>query len=82
MIEMGVIVAVIIGVGQVIKNATPINAKYLPVINLVLGVILGVLFLSDDIKTNIFTGLIIGLTASGLFDTTKTVKASKSSAQG
>ncbi|MDA2645022.1 holin, partial [Bacillus cereus] len=41
---------------------------------LTLGITLGVLFLSQDIKVNLFQGMIIGLSASGLFDHTKIVK--------
>lgn len=73
MIEFGVIVAVIIGLSQVIKDATPIPTKYLPLINLVIGVIFGSIFLTGDLKTNILQGIIIGLTASGLFDQTKII---------
>ncbi|MED3392648.1 holin, partial [Bacillus thuringiensis] len=42
--------------------------------NLTLGIVLGVLFLGGDIKTNVFQGIIIGLSASGLFDHTKIIK--------
>ncbi|MGH1254371.1 holin, partial [Bacillus pacificus] len=41
---------------------------------LTLGIVLGVLFLDGDIKTNVFQGIIIGLSASGLFDHTKIMK--------
>ena len=50
------------------------KTKYIPIFNLTLGIILGVLFLSQDIKMNIFQGMIIGLSASGLFDHTKIIK--------
>lgn len=39
-------------------------------ITVMIGIVLGVLFLGGDIKTNVFQGIIIGLSASGLFDHT------------
>ncbi|MGH1288773.1 holin [Bacillus toyonensis] len=48
--------------------------KYIPLLNLTLDVVLVDLFLDGDIKTNAFQRIIIGLSASGLFDHTKIMK--------
>lgn len=73
MIEICVIIAVVVGFSQIVKTIG-LQTKYVPLLNLTLGIVLGVLFLDGDIKTNVFQGIIIGLSASGLFDHTKIMK--------
>ncbi|PGM95324.1 holin [Bacillus cereus] len=73
MIEITAMIGVIVGLSQIAK-ITGLQTKYIPLFNLSLGIMLGVLFLSEDIKMNIFQGMIIGLSASGLFDHTKIIK--------
>ncbi|HDR7782385.1 MULTISPECIES: hypothetical protein [Bacillus] len=73
MIEITVMIGVVVGLSQIAKTVG-MQTKYVPLLNLTLGITLGVFFLSQDIKTNIFQGIIIGLSASGLFDHTKIIK--------
>ncbi|MGW6192857.1 holin [Bacillus cereus] len=73
MIEISVIIAVVVGLSQIVKTIG-LQTKYVPLLNLTLGIVLGVLFLGGDIKINVFQGIIIGLSASGLFDHTKIMK--------
>ncbi|KMN68853.1 holin [Bacillus cereus] len=73
MIEITAMIGVVVGISQIVKT-TGLQTKYIPVFNLTLGITLGVLFLSQDTKMNIFQGIIIGLSASGLFDHTKIMK--------
>ena len=73
MIEITAMIGVVVGTSQIAK-ITGLQTKYIPLFNLTLGITLGVLFLSQDIKMNLFQGMIIGLSASGLFDHTKIVK--------
>lgn len=73
MIEITAMIGVVVGTSQIAK-ITGLQTKYIPLFNLTLGITLGVLFLSQDIKMNLFQGMIIGLSASGLFDHTKIIK--------
>lgn len=73
MIEITAMIGVVVGLSQIAKK-TGLQTKYIPLFNLTLGITLGVLFLSQDTKMNIFQGMIIGLSASGLFDHTKIMK--------
>lgn len=73
MIEITAIIGVVVGLSQIAKT-NGLQTKYIPIFNLTLGIMLGVLFLSQDIKMNIFQGMIIGLSASGVFDHTKIMK--------
>lgn len=73
MLDISVLILVTAALGTIIKKlGTP--KKLIPLSNLIFGIGLGVVFLSDDWKTNLFTGIIIGLSASGLFDHTKITK--------
>lgn len=73
MIEEGVKVGVIIAIGEGIKKTNTINVKYLPLIDVVLGVVIGVVYGSGDIRMDVFQGLIMGLTAAGLYSGVKNV---------
>ncbi|MEM5627346.1 holin [Bacillus wiedmannii] len=73
MIEITAMIGVVVGSSQIAKT-NGLQTKYIPILNLTLGIMLGVLFLSQDIKMNILQGMIIGLSASGLFDHTKIMK--------
>ncbi|MFT4413173.1 holin [Fredinandcohnia humi] len=73
MFEAGIIVAVIIGLNEIAKGF--INARYIPLFSLLVGVIAGVLFLPvESLKEGILYGVIVGLSANGLFDLTKVSK--------
>jgi hypothetical protein len=76
MLELGVVIAVLIGLGQIAKQLG-LPTKYIPVMNLVLGVAVGLLGgLGTDftILEQIISGAVVGLTASGLYDQTKIIK--------
>ncbi|MEC1628670.1 holin [Bacillus cereus] len=73
MASLAVMIGIVVGLSQIVKTIG-LQTKYVPLLNLTLGIVLGVLFLGGDIKTNIFQGIIIGLSASGLFDHTKIMK--------
>ncbi|HHK5535004.1 TPA: holin [Bacillus mobilis] len=73
MVSLAVMIGIVVGLSQIVK-AIGLQTKYIPLLNLTLGIVLGVLFLDGDIKTNVFQGIIIGLSASGLFDHTKIIK--------
>ncbi|EJR66512.1 hypothetical protein IIO_01128 [Bacillus cereus VD115] len=73
MVGLAVMIGIVVGLSQIVKTIG-LQTKYVPLLNLTLGIVLGVLFLGGDIKTNVFQGIIIGLSASGLFDHTKIMK--------
>ncbi|MED2039294.1 holin [Bacillus wiedmannii] len=73
MVSLAVMIGIVVGLSQIVKTIG-LQIKYVPLLNLTLGIVLGVLFLGGDIKTNVFQGIIMGLSASGLFDHTKIMK--------
>jgi len=66
------VVPLIIGLVQLAKRAG-LKAKYSPFVAVLLGVIFGVFYFSDSIKEGILIGLVIGLSASGLYSGSKNV---------
>lgn len=71
MIETGILIAILIGISQVVKELG-LKAKHIPLFNLVLGIVMSTFFMGDLImQERILQGLIIGLSASGLFDQSK-----------
>lgn len=72
MIELGILIAVLVGISQVIKGLG-LSAKYIPVVNLVLGIGAGFLLGDLSVAEQIITGAMIGLSASGLYDQKKIV---------
>lgn len=72
MFEIGIIIAVVMAVTQLIKGLD-FPSKYLPLISLLLGLAAGIFFMDGLLKEQIMYGLMIGLSASGLFDQSKIV---------
>ena len=76
MTEIVALIAIIVGISQVLKSAG-LTPKYIPLLNLALGVGLSMFFLSNlGMKESILQGLIVGLSASGLYDQSKILKNS------
>ena len=64
------------GVLQVVKKTTQVNKRYVPLLSVVLGLILGAAanFLEADLVLRIWAGGISGLAATGLFELGKNAK--------
>lgn len=72
MFEAGMVVAVIIALGQLLKQY--INGKYIPIITLVLGILGGFFVMAHSTPQEaIINGIIAALSANGLFDVTKSM---------
>jgi hypothetical protein len=68
-----IIIPIIIALSQLLKGIG-FNAKFIPIVNLILGLIAGITYLyPGDIKAGILYGLMMGLSASGLYSGTKNV---------
>ncbi|MEI3605911.1 hypothetical protein SPD48_09435 [Pseudogracilibacillus sp. SE30717A] len=65
------LIAVIVGLVELLKKLN-LPHKLLPVASLIFGLIGGVFYLfPNDLKAGILTGIIIGLSASGLYSGVK-----------
>ena len=53
MFEITVMIGIVVGLSQIGKTIG-LQTKYVPLLNLTLGIMLGVLFMGGDIKTNVF----------------------------
>jgi hypothetical protein len=67
------IIPLVMGLSEVVKRMG-LNAKFIPLVDLALGLAAGIVFLSPgDLKIGIVQGLFIGLSASGLYSGVKNV---------
>ncbi len=74
MIEIAVIIPVIIALGELWKKVFGDKVtKFIPIINLALGIVTSIFYSGEEIKIAIFQGIIIGLSASGLYSSAKNV---------
>lgn len=72
MLEIGVVLAIIIAIGQFAKLY--IDSKYVPLVTLVIGLIAGYFYLPHvDVREAIVNGVMVALTANGMFDMSKIV---------
>lgn len=72
-IDIALLVSVVIALTEVLKRVFHFNTRYLPFVSLVIGVIAGIIYLEGSLKETALYGIIIGLSASGLFDQTKII---------
>lgn len=67
------LIPLILGLVSMIKGFN-IPKRYLPVISLFLGLLVGIFYVyPHDIKGGIISGLMLGLSASGLYSSTKNI---------
>jgi len=74
MIELGILIAITSGLVEVIKRLKIIDeSRYLPLFALVIGVIV-VIFSGIENLEPVITGIIVGLSAIGLYSGQKAVR--------
>lgn len=64
------IIPLLIGLLEVIKKLG-VNEKYMPIFSVVLGIVIGLVFLSSNVKEGIILGIYVGLSAVGLYSGAK-----------
>ena len=80
MFEAGMVVTVIIALGQLFKQY--INGKYIPIITLALGILSGFFFIAHGTTQEaIMNGIVAALSANGLFDVTKSIHSATAPTQ-
>jgi len=70
--EISIAIALTVSLTEVIKRIFNLNSVYAPVISILIG--LGILYLGSDtyvVKDLVLTGIIVGLSASGLYSGVK-----------
>ena len=73
MLEIAVTIGIVLGITQLFKGLNLFKKKYLPLFSLFVAVAITSFYGTGDWKENVITGIMIGLSASGLFDQTKIV---------
>jgi len=67
------IIPMILAIVELFKRIG-LPAKFSPIIAAVLGLIIGIVYLDASVKESIIVGLMLGLSATGLYSGTKNVK--------
>ncbi|MBY0122137.1 holin [Bacillus sp. S/N-304-OC-R1] len=74
MFEIAIIIAVVLALTEFVKRMDWIPAKYVPAVSLVLGLLAGIFYVDvSTLEEQIMFGLMIGLSAAGLFDQSKII---------
>ncbi|WP_172369556.1 holin [Sporosarcina jiandibaonis] len=76
LISATAIAIVVTGLVQVFKQATNINKRYLPLMAIIIGILVGAAayFLDAELGLRMWAGGIAGLMSVGLFETGKNIK--------
>lgn len=69
---LSVSIAVVVGVVEIFKQIT-ILAKFAPLLSLIFGIAVAFVFPEATVALTVFNGVIIGLSAAGLYSGTKKV---------
>lgn len=69
------IIPLILGLVELFKRAG-VSSKYSSFVAVILGVLAGIFYITPDIKEGIIVGLMLGLSASGLYSGAKSVTSS------
>ncbi|WP_142415391.1 holin [Hathewaya massiliensis] len=70
--SLGVLTGLVMALAEFFKSIG-VKPKLIPVLNLIIGCIFGVLFMGTGTKEGLMYGLVIGLTAGGFYSTGKNV---------
>jgi len=73
MIELTAVVGAIVGIIEAIKRTSFLNTKYAPFLALAMGVTWFTLTGELTIAENVFSGIVAGLTAAGLYSGGKVI---------
>ena len=67
------LIPVVVGVVAAIRAATPIADRYAPLVSLVVGVAGAFIFPAVSVGLTVLAGVVVGLSASGLYSGGKTL---------
>lgn len=76
LVGLSVLIAVTVGLVEALKQV-PFLARYSPILSLVCGIGVAFIFPEETVGQTIFGGIIIGLSAAGLYSGTKKVVKEK-----
>lgn len=71
LIYMSYLAPIVLAMTEVVKRATEIDDRYVPLIALAIGILIGIAaspFISADVFTRMWAGALAGLSAVGLFE--------------
>ena len=73
MLEMSALVGIVVALTETLKQLEIIPGKYIPLVSLFIGIALCMFAAPGNFQKAVFEGIIVGLTASGLYSSGKNV---------
>ncbi len=73
MVEMSLMVGIVVALTEMVKQMQWMPIRFIPLLNLCLGVIMCLVYDQSTPKEAVFKGLVVGLSASGLFSSGKNI---------
>lgn len=74
MLQIATLVPIIVGISQVVKN-TGFPPRFIPALNLIIGIAISFLSFPElNVSEIIIQGLVVGLSAGGIYDQTKNLQ--------
>jgi Phage holin. len=73
MFDIALIIAVVVALVELVKRMNIVPTKFLPLLSLAFGLLAGLIYLGGSFKEKLFYGIVIGLSAAGLFDQSKII---------
>ncbi|WAA10038.1 holin [Fervidibacillus albus] len=74
MFELAFLISIVTALTEVVKRFGWVKKNYLPAVSLIFGMVASFTYVNaETIREKVMYGLIIGLSASGLFDQTKMI---------
>jgi len=67
MVDFSMMVGIVMGVSQLLKK-TGLNTQIIPIFNVLVGMLLSILCMDLSLMESLQQGLLIGLSASGVYD--------------
>ena len=71
MIELTLLIPLTIGIVEVVKRATKMGSRYIPLVAVVVGLVLAFLLNVEVLSSTLLPGAVAGLSAVGLWDIAK-----------
>jgi hypothetical protein len=71
-LDSTIAIAIVVGLSQLFKQLN-FPVKFVPLLNIILGILIQYFYLTNDVRQAILGGVVIGLSASGLYSSAKNI---------
>jgi len=73
MFELAIMTAIIIAFAELIKKIKMLSPMFIPILNIVSGIVLSMAYFEKDFYDILFQGVVLGLTSTGIYSSLKSI---------